>query len=69
MSFPVQGGTFVASALFYPPQRSAGWVRVVPWLSRPALCGAASSGDVEHNVADGVTSLNNVVGFGDALQR
>ena len=30
-----------------------------------AVCGAASSGDVEHNIADNVARLNDVVGFGD----
>jgi hypothetical protein len=33
-----------------------------------AVCGAASSGDVEHYIADNITALNHAVGLGDIFR-
>jgi hypothetical protein len=40
----------------------------IPWLSRAAVFWAANSGDVEHDIADNVTALDDVAGFGDSLE-
>jgi hypothetical protein len=39
-----------------------------PVSPAPVRNAAASSGDVEHHIADNITPLNYVVGFGDFLQ-